>query len=937
MGVLDTRSEERFDRLVRLASVSLGTPIALVSLIDEHRQWFKARVGLAATETPREMAFCAHAIHAPGETMVVNDATRDPRFAENPLVVDDPNIRFYAGRVVTDPDGAPLGTLCVIDHQPRDFRDQDDRVLTDLAHLVEQELARGELDELVSALDRSERSKAAMLDALAEGLVVQNSSGQIVEWNQAATELLGLSADQLAGRSSVDPRWRAVRVDGSPWPGDTHPAMESLRTGEPVREQTMGVHRPDSSLIWLDVNSRPIRDGRGDVTSVLTLFADVAASFDNERASATMALRLRQAIESSGIGTAILDESGSALFVNSAFTEILGIAHADALRRPTSVWIHPDDPEFGQADLDELLSVNAARATVEVRIPDRDGERRWARAHLTRLSDDATDDRFVLQLEDVTERRVLQDALRHSEELATAALDSLEQGVVLFDDTGAIHRLNPAAERILGFTASELTEQFRSGRWESYDERGDLMPREQRPLRRAMDTRRPVRGEILGWRHKAGHLVLLRLSCNPIPNDDGPQRFVVGFADVTDQHRAERLIDATFAMAPVGLAIVDDDGTVVRWNNTFAAHAGGSEPDPERPTLEALVNAADEADRTPDASEAMGAELYVATGDGAGSWLETRCAPIDDPERSMHILATFDITAHKDLEIDLQRFRHLVRNANDIITVVDETGRTIYASPSNERILGYPNGWQTPGGVLDLIHPDDLAIASNAFTALLNGDDGSDHPVTLRARTHDGGWKFIETIGINLLHEPSVRGIVLTSRDVTERQQLSDELAHRATHDPLTDLPNRSEAEERIGLALARARRDRTVASVCYLDLDNFKAINDTRGHGAGDDVLVEVARRLTRLARASDLPARIGGDEFIVVLESIDGPDRALDAAHRLLRGLTTRPIRSGDIDVGLSIGVAVSRPDDSIDSLLSRADAALYAAKSDSSKVVL
>jgi PAS domain S-box-containing protein len=285
-------------------------------------------------------------------------------------------------------------------------------------------------------------------------------------------------------------------------------------------------------------------------------------------------------------------------------------------------------------------------------------------------------------------------------------------------------------------------------------------------------------------------------------------------------------------MAPVGLALVDDQ-SVVRWSPTFASHAGGDDEHPAGQALDALVDMARGADLGPDERIAAGEELHIATADGEESWIETRCAEIDDLDHSMRILATFDVTARKQLELDLQRLSHLFRNANDIITVVDETGETLYASPSNERILGYPDGWRTPGGVLAMIHPDDLPTAAARFEAVLNGDEGSEQPIVVRVRTYQGGWKYFETIGINLLHELSVRGIVLTSRDVTERQQLSDQLAHRATHDALTDLPNRAAAEDRLGLALIRARQDRSVAGVCYLDLDGFKVVNDTLGSPA--------------------------------------------------------------------------------------------------------
>lgn len=116
--VLDTADEDEYDDITRLAAEVCRTPISLVSLIDRHRQWFKSRIGLAATETPREVSFCTHAV-AKKATLVVADATADPRFAENPFVTGQPNIRFYAGAPLISPDGSALGTVCVIDRRPR--------------------------------------------------------------------------------------------------------------------------------------------------------------------------------------------------------------------------------------------------------------------------------------------------------------------------------------------------------------------------------------------------------------------------------------------------------------------------------------------------------------------------------------------------------------------------------------------------------------------------------------------------------------------------------------------------------------------------------------------------------------------------------------------------------------------------------------------------
>lgn len=138
--VLDTPPEERFDRIVRFAAEELDAPIALISLIDENRQWFKSRFGLDAEETARDISFCGHAIAQP-ELFIVGDAAQDERFADNPLVTGPPYIRFYAGVPVRAPSGARVGTLCVIDTRPRELGKVELAVMRALSQLVDEALA----------------------------------------------------------------------------------------------------------------------------------------------------------------------------------------------------------------------------------------------------------------------------------------------------------------------------------------------------------------------------------------------------------------------------------------------------------------------------------------------------------------------------------------------------------------------------------------------------------------------------------------------------------------------------------------------------------------------------------------------------------------------------------------------------------------------------
>lgn len=158
-GVLDTPPSEAFDRVTRLASRLLKMPVALVSLVDHNRQWFKSKVGLDADETPREVAFCAHAI-CDSAVLVVPDATEDPRFAENPLVTGAPDIRFYAGAPLRTAEGLNLGTLCVIDSTPREFSEEDRALLEDLAHIVIDEI------ELHALAQREQKARKLLYDAI---------------------------------------------------------------------------------------------------------------------------------------------------------------------------------------------------------------------------------------------------------------------------------------------------------------------------------------------------------------------------------------------------------------------------------------------------------------------------------------------------------------------------------------------------------------------------------------------------------------------------------------------------------------------------------------------------------------------------------------------------------------------------------------------------
>jgi diguanylate cyclase (GGDEF)-like protein/PAS domain S-box-containing protein len=280
------------------------------------------------------------------------------------------------------------------------------------------------------------------------------------------------------------------------------------------------------------------------------------------------------------------------------------------------------------------------------------------------------------------------------------------------------------------------------------------------------------------------------------------------------------------------------------------------------------------------------------------------------------------------------RFESLVRHSSDLITVLGPDGRIEYQSPSVERLLGRdPEGLigERFEALLDAADPGRLAV-------LLSGTPisfGSTGTVECLLRHCDGSVKPFEVQYTDLLDEEHIRGVVLNSRDVSERKAFEQQLAHQAFHDPVTNLANRALFAERVRHAVARSRREHHSLAVLFLDLDDFKTINDSLGHAAGDQVLLEVGKRLSDCVRASDTAARFGGDEFAVLLEGLASEQEAADAAERIIEALAVPfPVSQKELSLRSSVGIAVLTSEGQAtdaDELIRNADAAMYIAKRD------
>ncbi|MCU4187267.1 diguanylate cyclase [Acidiferrimicrobium sp. IK] len=272
-----------------------------------------------------------------------------------------------------------------------------------------------------------------------------------------------------------------------------------------------------------------------------------------------------------------------------------------------------------------------------------------------------------------------------------------------------------------------------------------------------------------------------------------------------------------------------------------------------------------------------------------------------------------------------ERFTAMVEHSSDMITVVGPDTTVLYAAPSIGAVLGRDAAHVEGTPLADIVHPDDVLRLWELCEA------GSSDGEELRLQHADGTWMTCEARGTRMATPDSTSAVVLNIRDVTGRKALEDQLRHQAFHDALTGLANRALFADRVEHAMTREDRHRAGLAVLMIDLDDFKIVNDSLGHGAGDELLIHVAARLRNCLRSSDTIGRLGGDEFAVLLEDATDICSAEQAADKV-RAALAAPIEVAGrpLIVTASIGVAtLAHGTTSAEDLLRNADAAMYVAK--------
>lgn len=515
LQVLDTPAEERFDRITRLAARLLDVPIALISLVDSDRQWFKSKYGLDASETPREVSFCGHAI-LQDEPLLVPDASLDPRFADNPLVAAEPRIRFYAGHPLEAEDGCKLGTLCLIDTRPRQLSEADRQCLHDLAMLAQQELCSITLQQTwreKSAVEEELRRSHDLLDAisrtqsrfiaaadpvpvfnelLSDFLALTNSEygfiGEIfytgdnqpymqthaitnLAWNDEtrafyddniATGLKFYNLNTLFGR---------VMATGEPMIANhpaSHPHRGGIPEGHPPLNAFLGLplYSGDTLVGMAGLANRP---GGYDEKLIAHLqpMTNTCANLiqahrtDRQRHGAEESLRtsqqqLQTVLDNLTSVVYVKDLQGRTLLVNNEGARRLGLDRQSIIGK-TEYELFPKEIADTLHARDKVALDAKAVVSGEETLP-LDGKLHTFLSTRYPLFD-ASGNIYALcgTATDITERKKTEEELRESETRMRAILDNVLDGIITINDVGTIESLNPAAEKIFGYPAAEVT------------------------------------------------------------------------------------------------------------------------------------------------------------------------------------------------------------------------------------------------------------------------------------------------------------------------------------------------------------------------------------------------------------------------------------------------------------------------------------------------
>ncbi|MDZ7732122.1 MAG: EAL domain-containing protein [Acidimicrobiia bacterium] len=662
--------------------------------------------------------------------------------------------------------------------------------------------------------------------------------------------------------------------------------------------------------------------------------------------------RYQRLVEQAPIGQVVVDLAGTIVQANRAMGDIVGRTPSSLVGRPASEFPHPDDVETMLIDLGGLRTNEKDRSEVELRVLRNDGGVRWVRAVASAVRDDHDEPVYVhVVVLDITEQVEAESRLREREIRYRTMIDSLHDGVLVIEHD-RVTAANRSAAEILDLSADELlTDSHLFHRDTPCHPDGRPFEEDERPRVVALREGRPVADVVMG-------IDLVRrgrrwISTNAWPlfddRDGHASGVVISMSDITDRKEAEDALRASeeryrllVEASPVGQLVSDLDGVVLEANQTMADILGvprpgdllGREPADmiEPDDLEELARHV--IDLVEQRVDRFTHEIRLRRADGQPSWAMATTTFLRDTDGEPFQFLTLvqDVTKRREAEEESRRLANIVESTSDLVGLIEfPSGFLRYLNRAARELLGVGDG--------DVHSIHSLRLYAGDIVPLFEAEIA---PALSRNESWTGELDMIDADGTSIPVLQTITGqldaegelvqIWSVGRDITERKQKEVDLAHQATHDPLTDLPNRSLLLDHLELALARTHRGGGSVALLYLDLDRFKTVNDNLGHEAGDELLVQASRRIKDALRPSDTLARLGGDEFVALCEDLEDEQAVVALANRVAAVVESEPfeLRGARIESTASIGIAVATDEHTHpEALLRDADAAMYRAK--------
>ncbi|MDI1326175.1 MAG: ATP-binding protein [Brevundimonas sp.] len=418
LRVLDTPPEPRFDRLTRLAATLFNAPTALISLIDAERQWFKSRHGFDACETSRGDAFCSSALLLPGgSVMVVEDATKDPLFARNPHVTGADHVRFYAGALLTTASGHNLGTLCIVDTEPRRFSEAERALLRELGDLI--------IEQLELTTERLEAEEKRRLLELAEsvshvGHWRRTAEGETT-WSTEVYRIFGLPPRKPGTPVPMD-------IVRSAYDGDQRARLDAFLDRAMDQDATdefqTSITRPDGKLRQVVVSARRQLDKSGRVEALFGVVQDVTDRHRAQERVRRSEAQFRLLADHMGDVVTRLKLDGSSRYISPAIRGLLGYTPKEMEGRPAQAFLHPDD-QAGLLDAFARIAGGQRRCVLQHRAVHRDSHIVWVETTFQAVLDsEGRPTEVIAVIRDVSERHTLEEELRDARDKAEAASEA---------------------------------------------------------------------------------------------------------------------------------------------------------------------------------------------------------------------------------------------------------------------------------------------------------------------------------------------------------------------------------------------------------------------------------------------------------------------------------------------------------------------------------